>query len=88
VAIDNGERALRKPSATLLILPLLLLTEQRQKMIAPKSFLIAGRQIGDSHRKDRAARKLPASPLILVQSDNHREAPWLVMKCAREFWFD
>jgi hypothetical protein len=55
--------------------------------IALESFLIAGRQIGDSHRKDRAARKLPASPLILVQSDNHREAPWLVMKCAREFWF-
>jgi hypothetical protein len=28
------------------------------------TFLIAGRQIGDSHLKDRAARKLPASPLI------------------------
>ena len=32
--------------------------------IALESFLIAGRQIGDSHWKDRAARKLPASPLI------------------------
>jgi hypothetical protein len=34
------------------------------RRIALESFLIAGRQIGDSHRKDRAARKLPASPLI------------------------
>jgi hypothetical protein len=34
------------------------------RRIALESFLIAGRQIADSHRKDRAARKLPASPLI------------------------
>jgi hypothetical protein len=32
--------------------------------IEPTIVLMGGRRIGDSHRKNRAARKLPAPPLI------------------------
>jgi hypothetical protein len=56
---------------------------RRLRRPAIKNDLRLARRIGDGNRKNRAARKLPAPPLILVQSDNHREAPWLVMKCAR-----
>jgi hypothetical protein len=72
VAIDNGERALRNRSATLLILPLLLLTEQRQKMIAPKSFLILPR--GGSPKKKR--REALSNPPLVSPWNNPRRAPW------------
>jgi hypothetical protein len=37
---------------------------KRQAACGGARFSIAGGQIGDSHRKNRATRKLPASPLI------------------------
>jgi hypothetical protein len=36
----------------------------------------------------QSGEEAPCLAAHLVQSDNHREAPWLVMKCARESWFD
>jgi len=35
----------------------------------------------------QSGEEAPCLAAHLVQSDNHREAPWFVMKCAREFWF-